>query len=73
MKKSYKISVDCANCANLIEEKINKIDGIESASVNFMLQKLNIKFKDDANSDEVLKQIELESKKVEPDFTIENY
>lgn len=73
MKKSYKISVDCANCANIIEEKINNIDGIDSASVNFMLQKLNIKFKDDANSDEVLKQIELESKKVEPDFTIENF
>lgn len=73
MKKSYKISVDCANCANIIEEKINNIDGVDSASVNFMLQKLNIKFKDDANSDEVLKQIELESKKVEPDFTIENY
>ncbi len=73
MKKSYKICVDCANCANIIEEKINNIDGVDSASVNFMLQKLNIKFKDDANSDEVLKQIELESKKVEPDFTIENY
>lgn len=73
MKKSYEISVDCANCANIIEEKINNIDGVDSASVNFMLQKLNIKFKDDANSDEVLKQIELESKKVEPDFTIENY
>ena len=72
MKKSYKICVDCANCANIIEEKINNIDGVDSASVNFMLQKLNIKFKDDANSDEVLKQIELESKKVEPDFTIEN-
>ena len=73
MKKSYKICVDCANCANIIEEKINNIDGVDSASVNFMLQKLNIKFKDDANSDEVLKQIELESKKVESDFTIENY
>ena len=72
MKKSYKINVDCANCANIIEEKINKIDGIESASINFMLQKLNIKFKDDINTDEILNQIETESKRIDPDFSIEN-
>ena len=72
MKKSYKINVDCANCANIIEEKINKIDGIEQANINFMLQKLNVKYKDDANPSEVLEQIQKEAKKVESDFEIEN-
>lgn len=71
MKKSYKINVDCANCANIIEDKINKIDGIEQANVNFMLQKLNVKYKDNANPDEVLEQIQKEAKKVESDFEIE--
>lgn len=71
MKKTYKINVDCANCANIIEDKINKIDGIEQANVNFMLQKLNVKYKDDANPDEVLEQIQKEAKKVESDFEIE--
>ena len=72
MKKSYKINVDCANCANIIEEKINRIEGVEHASVNFMLQKLNIKYKDDANPVEVLEHILKEAKKVESDFAIEN-
>lgn len=72
MKKSYKINVDCANCANIIEEEINRIDGIEQASVNFMLQKLNVKYKEDANIDEVLNKIEKEVKKVESDFEIED-
>lgn len=71
MKKSYKINVDCANCANIIEDKINKIDGIEQANVNFMLQKLNVKYKDNANPDEILEQIQKEAKKVESDFEIE--
>lgn len=71
MKKSYKITVDCANCANIIEDKINKIDEIEQASVNFMLQKLKVTYIDDANLDEVLEKIEKEAKKVESDFTIE--
>ncbi len=72
MKKSYKISVDCANCANIIEEKINQIDGIEQASINFMLQKLNVKYKDGANPADVLEQIQKEGKKVESEFAIEN-
>ena len=40
MKKTYKIEVDCANCANLMEEAANKIEGVEKARVNFMTQKM---------------------------------
>ena len=39
MKKKFKCEIDCANCAAKMEEKIKKIDGIEDASVNFMMQK----------------------------------
>ena len=39
-KKTYQIEVDCANCANLMEEAANKTEGVASASVNFMMQKM---------------------------------
>ena len=38
MKKTYQIEVDCANCANLMEEAANKTEGVASATVNFMTQ-----------------------------------
>ena len=40
MKKTYKIEVDCANCANLMENETKKTDGVANATVNFMLQKM---------------------------------
>ena len=40
MKKTYQIEVDCANCANLMEEAAKKTEGVESAVVNFMTQKM---------------------------------
>ena len=44
MKKTYKIEVDCANCANLMEEAANKTEGVKSAVVNFMTQKMTVEF-----------------------------
>ena len=44
MKKTYKIEVDCANCANLMEDATRKIDGVKSATVNFMTQKMIVIF-----------------------------
>ena len=44
MKKTYKIEVDCANCANKMEEATKKVDGVKDANVNFMTQKLTIEF-----------------------------
>ena len=40
MKKTYKIEVDCANCANLMESEAKKTDGVANAVVNFMTQKM---------------------------------
>ena len=40
MKKTYNIEVDCANCANLMEDATRKTEGIASATVNFMTQKM---------------------------------
>ena len=49
MKKTYKIEVDCANCANLMEEAANKVEGVAKATVNFMALKLIVEFADGAD------------------------
>ena len=46
MKKTYKIEVDCANCANLMEEATKKTTGVKDAVVNFMTQKMIVEFEE---------------------------
>ena len=70
MKKSFKIEVDCANCANLVEETVKKVAGVKSANVVFMTQKMKIEFDDDADIEVVMKEVVRVAKKVEPDFEI---
>ena len=69
MKKSYKIEVDCANCANLMEEAARKTDGVASATVNFMTQKMIVEFAEGA--DQVMQAVLKACRKVEPDCEIE--
>lgn len=71
MKKSYKIEVDCANCANKIEHTVGKIEGVVSASINFISQKMTVEFEDEANLDEIKKKIISAAKKIDSDFEIE--
>ena len=70
MKKSYKPQdLDCANCAAKMETAINKINGVNKATVSFMTQKLTIDA-DDSRFDEILKETVATIKKVEPDCTV---
>ncbi len=71
MKKTYKIEVDCANCANLMEEAAGKTDGVASVVVNFMTQKMVVEFSDGADPKAVMKSVLKACKKVEPDCEIE--
>ena len=71
MKKTYKIDVDCANCANLMEDAARKTEGVASATVNFMTQKMIVEFEDGKDSKEVMKNVLKACKKVEPDCEIE--
>ncbi len=67
MKKVFKLDeVDCANCAAKIQAEIEKIDGVQMASVNFLLQKLTIEA-DEGAFDEILDKAEKIIKKIEPD------
>ncbi len=70
MKKTYKIDVDCANCANKMEEAAKKTEGVRDATVNFMTLKMNVEFEDGADADTVMKQVLKNCKKVEDDCEI---
>lgn len=71
MKKTYKIEVDCANCANLMEEAAKKTAGIKDATVNFMTQKMIVEFDEGADAAAVMNEVLKACKKVEPDCEIE--
>lgn len=71
MKKTYKIEVDCANCANLMEDAARKTEGVASATVNFMTQKMIVEFEDGKDAKDVMKNVLKACKKVEPDCEIE--
>jgi copper chaperone CopZ len=70
MKKTYKIEVDCANCANLMEEATKKTEGVKSAVVNFMTQKMIVEFNEGASDKEVMQAVLKNCKKVEDDCEI---
>ena len=58
--------LDCANCAAKMEQSIRKIDGVQSCTINFMLQRMTLELDDD-NSAEIINQIKAAVKKIEPD------
>ena len=71
MKKTYQIEVDCANCANLMEEAARKTEGVQSATVNFMALKMIVEFAEGADEKKTMKAVLKACKKVEPDCEIE--
>ena len=70
MKKTYQIEVDCANCANLMEEAANKTEGVKSAVVNFMTQKMTVEFAGGQDEATVMKKVVKNCKDVEDDCEI---
>lgn len=70
MKKTYKIDVDCANCANKMEEAANKTEGVKKAVVNFMTLKINVEFEDGVEPKAVMEDVLKNCKIVEDDCEI---
>ena len=70
MTKTYKIEVDCANCANKMEEATKKTDGVKDAVVNFMTLKMKVEFEDGVDEKEVMKRVLKNCRKVEDDCEI---
>ena len=70
MKKTYKIDVDCANCANLMEEETKKTAGVRDAVVNFMTLKMKVEFEDGVDPKEIMSRVRDNCKRVEKDCEI---
>ena len=70
MKKSYKIEVDCANCANLMEEAAKKTEGVADCTVSFMTLKMKVEFAEGADVDAVMRNVRANCKKVESDCEV---
>lgn len=70
MRKVFKLdNLDCANCAAKMEDAIKKIDGVKSASMRFMTQKLVIEA-EESDMEEILDKAVAVCKKIEPDMAI---
>jgi len=70
LKKTYKIDVDCANCANLMESEARKTSGVKNAVVNFMTLKMKVEFDDGVDAAEVMSRVRENCKRVEKDCDI---
>ena len=70
MKKSYKIEVDCANCANLMEEAAKKTEGVQDCVVSFMTQKMKVEFAEGADVEATMRKVRENCRKVESDCEI---
>lgn len=70
MKKTFKIEVDCANCASKMEEAANKTEGVVNAVVNFMTLKMIVEFAPDYDYKTVMTKVLANCKKVEDDCEI---
>lgn len=70
MKKQYKIEVDCANCANKMEEAAKKTAGVKDATVNFMTLKMSVEFEEGHDPKVVMKDVLANCKKIEDECEI---
>lgn len=70
LKKLKLTEIDCANCAAKMEKNINKLDGVEVATVSFLTKKLLLEVKDGYDYAEILTQIKKQVKKIEPDCDV---
>ncbi len=70
MKRSYPLEdLDCAVCAEKMADAIRRIDGVKSADVSFLMQKLTLTAEEE-RFDEILKKAVKACKKIEPDCKI---
>ena len=70
MKKTYKIDVDCANCANKMEQAARQTAGVADATVNFMTLKMIVEFEEGQDPKAVMEQVRKNCKKVESDCEV---
>ena len=70
MKKTYKVEVDCAACAEKMQEAIKITEGVKDATLSFMTLKCKVEFEDDVDPDAVMQEARKNCKKIEDDMEI---
>lgn len=70
MKKTYKVEVDCAACAEKMQEAIKNTEGVKDATLSFMTLKCKVEFEDDVDPDAVMQEARKNCKKIEDDIEI---
>ena len=70
MKKTYKVEVDCAACAEKMQEAIKNTEGVKDATLSFMTLKCKVEFEDGVNPDAVIAEARKNCKKIEDDMEI---
>jgi copper chaperone CopZ len=70
MKKTYKVEVDCAACAEKMQEAIRNTEGVKDANLSFMTLKVKVEFEDGVDPDQVIRIARDNCKKVEDDFEL---
>ena len=70
MKKSYRIDVDCAACANKMEDAARKTCGVKDASVTFMMLKMNVQFDEGTDPKTVMEEVRRNCRRVESDCEV---
>ena len=69
MKKKFACEIDCANCAQKVEDAIRKVDGVVDVKVNFLMQKFTLEA-EDASFEQILDAAIRVGQRVEADFTV---
>ncbi len=69
MKKKFACEIDCANCAQKVEDAIRKVDGVKDVKVNFLMQKFTLEA-EDASFERVLEAAIRTGQHIEADFTV---
>ena len=70
MKKTYKVDVDCANCANKMKEAVKNTEGVKNATLSFMTLKLKVEFEEGVDPQAVMEEARKNCKIVEDDCEI---
>ncbi len=70
MKKTYNIDVDCAACANKMEDAARKTEGVNNCTVNFMMQRMIVEFEEGSDRKAVMEKVRANCKKVERDCEV---
>ncbi|HJH62923.1 MAG TPA: cation transporter [Firmicutes bacterium] len=70
MKKTYQIEVDCASCADKMEQAARKTEGVQAATVNFMTLKMIVEFAEGHDPKAVMEQVRKNCKRVESDCEV---